>query len=126
MEEYNLMDEKSFRWNRFADEICDREMDELSELQQKAVLCFWYDTEMNSGGHSGYFDCYPDTDYQALYDALLLIGSKEIADNFKKALTDEEEEDGWMETDDAFYEFSPSLYECLSEFVENHKDEIFI
>ena len=81
---------------------------------------------MNSGGHSGYFDCYPDTDPQALYDAILFIGYKEIADNYKKALTKEEEENDWIDTDDAYYEFSPSLYECLSEFVENHKDVIFL
>ena len=120
------MDKKSIRWNRFIYEICDREMNELSELQQKAVLCFWYDSEMNSGGHSGYFDCYPDTDFHALYDAILFIGNKKIADNFQKALTKEEEENDWVDTDDAYYDFSPSLYEYLSDFVETHKDDIFL
>ena len=33
----------------------------LSPIQKKAVLCFWYDAEMQNGGHSGYLDCYPET-----------------------------------------------------------------
>lgn len=118
------MNEKDLRWNKFIEDICSRDVSTLSDIQRKAVLCFWYDTEMNSGGYSGYFDCYPDTDTSELKEAIMLIGYKDIADNYQKAI-DEGEEDGWIETDSAYYEFDPSLCECLQEFIEENKDVIF-
>ena len=118
------MTEKDLRWNRFIVEVCHRDIETLSELQKKAVLCFWYDAEMNSGGHSGYFDCYPDAVPEELVDAIISIGYKAIADNYQKALRDGES-DGWVETDRIYYDFSPSLCDCLQEYVERNKDVIF-
>ena len=60
------MTEKVLLWNRFIEEICYQDMENLSDIQRIAVLCFWYDAEMNSGGQSGYMDCYPDTDPKEL------------------------------------------------------------
>lgn len=119
------LSEKDKRWNRFIDEVCYMDEEELSEIQKKAVRCFWYDAEMNSGGHSGYFDCYPDTEPKDLISAIEEIGYKEIADNYVKALNDGED-DGWVETDAIFYQFEPSLSDCLEEYVEKNKDFIFI
>lgn len=79
---------------------------------------------MNSGGYSGYLDCYPETDPKELTETILEIGYKEIADNYQKAVTYGEVDD-WIETDNAYYQFSPSLCDCLQEYVENNKDVIF-
>lgn len=121
----SVLSEEAQRWNRFIYEVCDRDINTLSEIQKNAVLCFGYDAEMNSGGHSGYFECYPDTVPQELVDAIIAVSYKAIADNYLKALN-EGEKDGWIETDGAYYGFSPSLGDCLEEYVENHKDVIFI
>lgn len=120
------MTEQDLRWNRFIDEICigKKGSSTLSEIQRKAVLCFWYDAEMNSGGHSGYFDVYPDTVPQELANALATVGYQAIADNYLEAVVDGEEDD-FVKTDDAFYEFEPSLSDCLMRFVEENKDAIF-
>lgn len=118
------MREKDLIWNRFIEEICCKNIAALSEVQKNAVLCFWYDAEMNSGGHSGYFDCRPDIDAQELINAIMAVGYKAIADNYQKALSCGKNDD-WAETDDAYYSFSPSLCLCLQEYVEDHKDEIF-
>lgn len=118
------MTEKDLMWNKFIEDICYRDMASLSEVQRKAVLCFWYDAEMNSGGHSGYMDCYPDTDTRELAAAILSIGYKEIADNYFKAVA-EGKNDNWIETDNAYYNFSPSLCGCFREYVENNKEVIF-
>lgn len=118
------MTEKDLRWNKFIEDVCERDFESLSEIQRKAVLCFWYDTEMNSGGFSGYIDCYPDTNTDELVDAILSIGYKEIADNYLKAVS-EGEDDDWIETDNEYYGFSPSLCDCLQEYVEYNKDVIF-
>ncbi|MCI8538907.1 MAG: DMP19 family protein [Oscillospiraceae bacterium] len=118
------MMERTLRWNQFTNDICRRDISTLSEPQKNAVLCFWYDTEMNSGGHSGYFDCYPEIDPQELTAALLTAGYQAIADNFQKALT-EGEGDDWAETDDAYYSFAPSLFQCLEDYVERNRDIVF-
>ena len=115
---------KDLRWNRFIDEVCYRDIDTLSEIQKNAVLCFWYDAEMNSGGHSGYFDCYPDTVPQELIHAITAVGYREIADNYQQAINDGEN-DNYKETDSVYYGFSPSLCDCLEEYVERYKDVIF-
>ena len=81
---------------------------------------------MNSGGHSGYFDCYPETIPEELCSALTNIAGKEFADNYLKALEEAEDEDNGFEyADDAFYSFEPSLTNHLEEFVGKHKNEIF-
>lgn len=118
------MSEKDLRWNRFIDEICNKDIDTLSETQKKAVLCFWYDAEVNSGGHCGYFDCYPETNPQELIEAITEVSYKAIADNFEKALSDQCDEN-LEKADKAFYDFSPELGDCLMEYVEKHKDVIF-
>ena len=119
------MTDKDSRWNAFIDEVCYREISSLSDVQKNAVLCFWYDAEMNSGGHSGYIDCYPETNPNELYNALLIVGNKAIADNYREAL-DEGENDGWEAADSRYYCFSPSLCDYLEDYVEKHKDEIFL
>ena len=116
--------EEMERWNRFVQVICQKEEKDLSPIQKKAFLCFWYDAEMNSGGHCGYFDACPEAEPQELIDALTEIGGKEIADNFQKAL-EEGEEDDWTETDGAYYAFSPSLADCLQRYVADHEESIF-
>ena len=116
--------EEAKRWNQFIEDVCYRDIETLSQIQKNAVLCFWYDAEMQNGGHSGYFDCYPETLPEELNDAIIEVSYKEIANNYKKALT-EGEKDDYEETDNTYYDFSPSLCECLEEYVEKHKDIIF-
>ena len=118
------MSEKDLRWNRFIEEVCNKDLDSLSKIQKKAVLCFWYDAEVNSGGHSGYFECYSKTNPQELIEAITEVSYKAIADNFEKALSDKSDEN-LEEVDTTFYGFSPELCDCLMEYVEKHKDEIF-
>ena len=43
-----------------------RDISTLLPVQRKAVLCFWYDAEMNNVGYSGYMDFYPETDSDKL------------------------------------------------------------
>ena len=118
------VNEGDLRWNSFIEDVYCRDIASLSETQKKAVLCFWYDSEMNSGGFSGFADCYPDIDTRELAEAISTVGYKEIADNYLKAAT-EGENDDWLESDNAYYNFSPSLCDCLQKYIENNKDIIF-
>ena len=123
-----MISEKDNRWNRFINDVCGRELEELSEVQKAAVLCFWYDAEMQSGGHSGYFGSYPETDPEELIASINRVAYKEISDNFQRALDekarDNGDENGYETVDDAYYDFEPSLFECLRQFTEKYKDEM--
>ena len=79
---------------------------------------------MQNGGYSGYRACYPETNPDELEDAILSIGNKEFADNYRRAITDGEEDD-IEETDNAYYDFEPSLSDCLEEFVWENRNVIF-
>lgn len=114
--------ERINRWNRFIDETCAKDISSLSGIQRKAVLCFWYDTEMNSGGYSGYKDVYPDTDADELRSALAEVGGRKFADNYWEAVMIGED-DGWVTTDSDFFMISPSLSDCIEEYIEKNKDE---
>ena len=116
--------ERINRWNRFIEETCFKDMSALNKIQRIAVLCFWYDAEMGSGGFSGYKDCYPDTDPEELRDALAVVGTQDIVDNYWEAFA-LGEYDGWVKTDDEYYDLMPSLADCLQEFVEKNKNDIF-
>lgn len=119
-----MLSERDERWNTFISDVCFRDESTLSDIQRKAVLCFWYDAEMNSGGFSGYSDVYPDTDLKELEDALREIANDDFADNLCKAIN-EGEDDGWEKTDMAFYKLEPSLTTFLEAYVEANKDVIF-
>ena len=110
-------------WNRFIEEICYRELTDLTPTQRDAVMCFWYDAEVNSGGHSGFFDCYPDMDPIALESALRVISTQEIADNFRNAIATGQADD-YAVVDDTFYAFSPQLADYLEAFVDKNKEQL--
>lgn len=109
-------------WSSFIYTITTKELDSLNEIQRKAVLCFWYDAEVNSSGHYGFFDIYDNLDFNELYYALKDITNKEISDNFKSAL--KEKKNNYDEEDNNYYSFNPSLTDYLEKYVENNKNEI--
>ncbi|MBQ7131108.1 MAG: hypothetical protein IJO29_00915 [Oscillospiraceae bacterium] len=121
----NIISDKDRIWNYFIENICHKDFSTLTNLQKDAVLCFWYDAEMNSGGHSGYFDCYSDTDTEELACALKRIAGEDFADNFLNALKYGDDDD-YEKSDDSFYSFTPSLTDRLIEFIIKHKNEIII
>jgi len=100
----NVENNKYYLWNRFIDCLINEEFrDDLSQIQQVAKLCFWYDAEMNSGGHCGYFDCYADENFDKVEKSLVNIGAKEYAKNFRIAIETGENDD-YISTDDKFVE----------------------
>lgn len=111
-------------WNNFIDEVCYRDLDNLNDIQRKSVIAFWYDAEIGSGGHGGYFDCYKDTDEEELYNILKEIGTEEIANNYKRAIKEREEDNLSLEVDLIYYRFNPSFDKYLQEYVRKNIAEI--
>lgn len=109
-------------WNSFIYDIASKKLDSLNEIQRKAVLCFWYDAEVNSGGHNSFFDNYTNLDSNELYNALKEVSNDKIANNYKDALKNKNSDE---KEDYKFYNFNLSLTDYLQKYVEENKDKIF-
>ena len=51
-----LQKEPYLMWNAFIDVIALTDYENLSEIQRVAHLAFWYDSEVQNGGHLQYFE----------------------------------------------------------------------
>ena len=117
------MNERAKQWNRFVSEICMRDCASLNERQRDAVICFWYDAEMQNGGHSAYYDSDPIAAPEETESAIRRIGGDAITDNFRKT-AETGASDDWQETDNAYDNFNPSLLTILMQYVDRHSDQI--
>lgn len=53
----NLLVESPYEeWNAFIDLIATEDYENLNQIQRVANLCFWYDSEVQNGGHIQYFE----------------------------------------------------------------------
>lgn len=111
-------------WNRFITEICYKNIAALNEIQKTAVLCFWYDAEVNSGGHCSYFSNFSHIDSNELLQSIITVSNQKIASNYKEALYSGRE-DHWQKVDYTYYQFSPSLCDYLQKYIENNIEQIF-
>ncbi len=111
-------------WNRFIEEICFCDFAILTRLQKNAVIAFWYDAEMNSGGHSGFFDCYPNISKYELIHSLNAIGAHTYSENYIEAVHNGKEDD-YTKTDHVFFNINPCLTDIIEKYVLTNATEIF-
>lgn len=120
----NKLYDNDILWNRFIFETCSRKNITLSPIQKNTVISFRYDAEMNSGGHSGYFDMYPEICKDVLIHSLNSIGAHTYAKNYIKAVHNGKEDD-YTKTDHVFFNINPCLTDIIEKYVLIHADEIF-
>ncbi len=122
----NIIKDKYYLWNRFIECLINEEFgNDLSQIQHVAKSCFWYDTEMNNGGHSGYFDVYADKNYEQVKKSLILIGAEQYAKNLSIAIETGINDD-YISTDDRFRELIPELTDIIEKYVVDNISEFFI
>ena len=51
----DIANEPYSAWNSFVDIVATEAFEDLSDIQRFAHLVFWYDAEVNNGGHLQYF-----------------------------------------------------------------------
>lgn len=73
-------------WNVFIDLLAMEDESDLSEKQRIAHDAFWYDSEIQNGGHMQYFENKFKKDYSGIIKSLNLIGAKKQAKIFEKAV----------------------------------------
>lgn len=111
-------------WNKFIEEICTKDLDKLNEVQKNAALCFYYDREMNIGGHVCYFDQYQKVKHKDLINALDEVSNRKFVTNFEEAI-ESGKEDNYEKTDAVYLRQSPCLTEYLEQYIITNKEKIF-
>lgn len=110
-------------WENFIENICTKKLKDLTDIQKNAVLCFYYDREMNIGGHICYFDNYQKVKNEDLIEALTNVANKKYVENFQEAL-ETGKEDNYEKTDNLYKKISPCLTEYIEEYVIKNKKTI--
>ena len=111
-------------WNKFITEICTKDLDKLNEEQKNASLCFYYDREMNIGGHVCFFDQYQKIKTKDMITALDEVTNRKFLTNFEEAV-EVGKEDNYEKTDRVYLRQSPCLTEYLEQYIITNKDKIF-
>jgi hypothetical protein len=127
-------------WNAFVDVLATSEYVELSSVQQIAYLAFWYDSEVQNGGHLQFFENSPNENFNNTLKALEQLNAKCQQKIFDSALTrwqsiprenietveefiSEALEGEFSDFDNAYYGCQPELTQILEEYLNKHTDE---
>lgn len=110
-------------WEKFIENICTKKLKDLSDIQKNAVLCFYYDREMNIGGHVCYFDNYQKIKNEDLIEALTIVANKKYVEILKEAI-ETGKEDNYEKTDALYKKISPCLTEYIEDYVIKNKKTI--
>jgi len=122
-------------WNAFVDLLASAEYDGLTRLQRPAWLAFWYDAEVQNGGHRQFFKNRGTYRIEETIEALTRVGATgqgavlQRAAQLYEAATRAPEgaSEGAPELTDAFdaldrdyHRCSPEVHEILESYLEDH------
>ncbi|QCR31148.1 DUF4375 domain-containing protein [Lysinibacillus sp. SGAir0095] len=131
------------KWNQFIDLLAMEEYRDLTDIQKVAHLCFWYDSEVQNGGHLQYFLNRGTKLVQQSLDALKTIGANAQAHILTKAANtfntmeraridsvDEfievEEEGKFLELDLEYYQIEHTINDLLEQYLEKYETEFIL
>jgi len=127
-------------WNAFIDLLAMEDESDLSEKQRIAHDAFWYDSEIQNGGHMQYFENKFKKDYSGIIKSLNLIGAKKQAKIFEKAVKQFTKknrkiietvkeyveialEGEYDKYDQEYGKVKPEMNEYLEKYLEKNKNE---
>ena len=110
-------------WNHFISLATMNHLSSLTQEQQTAVIVFWYDAEVNNGGHLAYFENHPHIPSDNLIHALQEVGADSFVENFQNAVAHGPYDD-YITVDQAFDNISPSLTVILRQYVVSHSTKL--
>jgi hypothetical protein len=126
-------------WNAFVDLLAMEDYGDLDEVQRAAHLAFWYDSEVQNGGHMQYFENRGIELLRETLKALDGVGGecqRRVLDSATQRY--ESSQRAHIETieqyvsaalegefdpfDAAYYACEPSIQDLLEEYLERHRD----
>ena len=135
LERARLQEEPHLVWNAFIDLLAMEEYDDLTSVQRKAHLAFWYDAEVQNGGHGQYFENRGVSRLAETVAALRDLGLPRQAQVLARAVTafaaaspgadwvDALQEGFIDELDAEFHRCAPRVTEGLERHLASHADE---
>jgi hypothetical protein len=122
-------------WNAFIDLIATEDYDDVTEVQRLAHLIFWYDSEIQNGGHLQYFANSSGQRAREAENALSALGmecqqsilNEALAYISETPLIEFESADDYVSAaqDEAFEAFDRRYYDCArqaNEYLEAYLD----
>lgn len=135
VERVRLQQEPYLVWNAFIDLLAVEEYGDLSSVQRKAHLVFWYDSEVQNEGHGQYFEnrgVNMITETVAALRDLGLPCQVQVLSHAVAALSAAKAGADWTDTlqdsfidelDAAFHRCTPTVTEALQQHLARHADE---
>ena len=127
------------RWNAMNDLLALSELEDLTPIQRKAHLAYWYMSEVYNGGHWQYFCNKVHYDHEEVVESLLAVGAKEQAEILEKALAGFSQDIRYPETveefiagydevdmhdlDTAFGSCTKKIEDCLEDYLDRYESE---
>jgi len=125
-------------WNAFVDLLSTENYGDLSSEQRPAHLVFWYESEVQNGGHFQYFENRGAEHLAATVEALGSVGATCQQELLREAgelwlsltrsrvqtteeFCDTALEDEFEAFDSRFHDCSPSVQECLEAHLERYQ-----
>jgi hypothetical protein len=127
-------------WNAFIDLIATEDYESLSAGQRAAHLAFWYDAEVQNGGHLQYFENSAGTHVEEAIQAIARLGGAHLAAVLQEALerwrsrqrvpwSSAEEfvknslEDEFQDLDARYDGARPSMHDLLERYLRENETE---
>lgn len=126
-------------------DVYNSDLNHFTDSQRKIFALYWYDSEVNNGGHYQFFSNSTGIVWKDVYEGLKMIGAPTLAYNLKKAidafggeipfdrverqnLLEELYEDENFDQIDKFYLsfFKKNISEILNEFVKDNASEFVV
>lgn len=136
--EKQIIEEPWQVWNSFVDLVSMEQYDDLTPVQKVGSALFWYNSEVQNGGHMQYlinhgishlkstinaFETIENNDFTPLlkkaitiYNTLDLSSIANVEDYVEMAL-----QDYFSECDQKFHQIEPSLEDILEEYLRNNQ-----
>jgi hypothetical protein len=73
-------------WNAYIESLASSAYDELNHVQRPPQLAFWYESEVQNGGHLQFFKNQREESIQPTVEALVVIGAVAFADILRNAM----------------------------------------
>lgn len=133
-----MLDDNPYeKWNQFIDMLAIEEYKDLTEIQKVAYLCFWYDFEVQNGGHLQYFLNRGTKLASQTSNALKTIGADSQAMIFTKAVNifntmelsrieNFADEGKFLALDLEYYAIQPTMDDFLERYLEKYETEFIL
>lgn len=127
------------RWNAMNSLLALSELEDLTPVQRRAHLAYWYMSEVYNGGHWQYFCNKAHYDQQEVVEALKAVGAAEQAGILRQALARFPRDIHYPETvedfiagydevdmddlDQASGRCNRTMEDCLLDYLDRHESE---